>query len=186
MKTLILATVVISGVVFTTGCKNTMAANIDVDEYENAIIVELATAGGDVTPVTPISHKHKRADCPNDGWVGDGTVRTRCLDCDPPYTQEETKSVPFGEDEIPSVVLTEETEGMLKEVVAVGDVHNVSVRTSDSGSGAGSCTSGSCGPAAASGPVRRVVAAQPVRRVFSRIRSGNGPGRRFFGRFRRR
>lgn len=57
------------------------------DDFENEIIMQIVLP--QTTPVGPVNRKHKREDCPTGGWVGDGTVRTRCLDCDPPYADQD-------------------------------------------------------------------------------------------------
>ena len=75
------------------GCESAEA--VDLDRHENEIIMQLVSTPA-ITPV-PVSSKHTRSECPTGGWVGDGTVRTRCLDCDPPYSQESAEAAPpFG------------------------------------------------------------------------------------------
>ena len=152
------------------GCSTVDGATAASKEpYENALIVELA---GNARPQPqPVSSKHKREDCPTGGWVGDGTVRTRCLDCDPPYSQEETtdaeevkeEPVPFGVPEIPietvPVSLTVAKDMACATPAATGSQYVAA------------------GDAGYRGPIRRIVARRPVRSFIQRR-----PIRSFFGR----
>ena len=82
------------------GCESLVVEEVNLDQYENELVIELSKSDG--KSVTPVSRKHKREDCPTGGWVGDGRVRTRCLDCDPawPSSDEGDKggadASPFG------------------------------------------------------------------------------------------
>lgn len=61
-----------------------------------ALLAAITSTTVDALPVAPEpTATHRRADCPSDGWIthGDGH-RTRCPNCDPPWTEEGPTATP--------------------------------------------------------------------------------------------
>lgn len=76
------------------GCDKIVPKPQPISSYEftDVVVSALAAHSASLTPVpdpdiNPDPEKHSRANCPTGGWVthGDGH-RTRCPDCDPPWT----------------------------------------------------------------------------------------------------
>lgn len=90
------------------GCK--LTATLPHHDYSNVIAItagEKASTASDptVNPPTPVSTRHLRKDCPNNGVIthGDGHT-TPCPDCDPPYA--DVPPMPPVEEESHGVLVT--------------------------------------------------------------------------------
>ena len=73
------------------GCK-APEASVDADQYRPYVAAKLALVASTPAPgpVPDDNATHPRAECPTNGWIthGDGH-RSRCPNCDPPWTSDE-------------------------------------------------------------------------------------------------
>ena len=92
MKSKLIYALAIVGTLLIAGCEQAGLSKYEAAALDatlaNASYVGIKQEGGGGV-VVPVNSKHKREDCPNNGWItqGDGH-RSRCPDCDPPYSSD--------------------------------------------------------------------------------------------------